>query len=1243
MKRIFLLMLTLMAGAGIAFGQAISVNGGSIAGTITDPTGSAVPNASILVTKPDSGYSKILTSDGAGFYSIGPLIPGSYTVKVTAPGFETLDVNTVVRTGTATSGTFKLTLGKSSETIEVNAGAVQVNTDQIQVSDIITQNQIDTLPVNGRNFLDVAQIAPGVILQQGSTFDPTKTGYSAISVSGVGGRTTRILLDGQDISDEFVGTTIFNVSEGSISEFQLNRSTQDVSGEVTSTGQVLVATRSGTNAYHGMGFYNFQDARAGFAAQAAGKPNTATPFQRNQYGGSVGGPIFKDKLFFFANLERVQQAQGAAAGVGSSFTNTTGASNPSYSSPFKDTYTAGRLDYTGPFGGHYFFRGNDNFNGAIGNSGRNYQLFTNRDNTWGLAGGADFASGHLTHSFRGSYEKFHNFIGDATAGNASIYDPIPSLTIYYATQTIWTGPNPNAPQGTFQSDKQARYDGTYTRGAHIFKFGSSVNRIQSAAFAAFYGLAPRATLGDTALLSGTATSQNPLGLGCKGVAGAAACPGDLINGYNTISTVFGNNQGFGTTQAGFGLPGGAGNAWRAAGYLGDSYKVTPNMTVTAGIRYSVDTNRENNDLAPPTCADLSTKFTATASTNPCASAAATTSLFALYNPSFTGSVRQPYGNFSPQIGLNYSPGDHKTSYRAGFGLFFESVVFNNTDNARGNLLKFSQAYSPISTMCSVGTLTFPDGTVYKSIDQSTQTLKTDTSGTALTALCLNQTVSQSAPAFVAIAKAYQNVTKANPNVASSGYVGTTLSASGLYAPNYHTPYSEQWNFGVQREVLKGAVLSVDYVHNTTLKIGQTNDINHLGAARNFNLANATTAITTTLAQCGTGATVATASQTGGCLGLHKNGQPVQISDFAKNGLDSQATYVGASPYVYAGKPNAGAFPGNNPLLGNGGFIQPIGRSGYDALQVVFRGQRNHPLPFVERGNAQATYNYSRIVSSAGGGTSDQFFSNGTTDKDNPSQFIGRSALDRTQQVNIAGSLTFKYGPQMGIIAHFYTAPPSTLTLEAPLSNGNIFQSDITGDGTTGDVAPGTVPGGYEHDINGSSLQSYVTNFNATQAGKLTPAGQAVVNSGLITYQQMLAIGGTVQRIADLPQSNALNNPTYRNMDVNLSYPIALKRFREGLTLEPSIAFYNIGNFSNFGGAPTFTAVVNGTLTNSITAQAANGIAIPAPLAAATNNNTSTVTGQSGFGVLSARRTSRGTGTFDQGAPRSTEFGLKLNF
>ena len=141
----------------------------------------------------------------------------------------------------------------------------------------------------------------------------------------------------------------------------------------------------------------------------------------------------------------------------------------------------------------------------------------------------------MTHSFRGSYEKFHNFITDASSTGG--FNPLQAIAggpvaYRYASQ-IYFGPNANAPQATYQSDKQLRYDGGYTVGSHNIRFGGSMNRIQSGAYAAFYGIGPRINVTAANLLSGVVTATNPLGLGCNGTPGGAACPGDPINGYNT--------------------------------------------------------------------------------------------------------------------------------------------------------------------------------------------------------------------------------------------------------------------------------------------------------------------------------------------------------------------------------------------------------------------------------------------------------------------------------------------------------------------------------------------------------------------------------------------------------------------------------------------------------------------------------------------------------------------------------------
>src|SRR3984885_5525655 len=597
MKRLLSILMILFAAVTLSYGQATSVNGGSIQGSITDPSGATVPDATVTILDVDTASVKTTTTDKAGFYSVGPLTPGSYTVSVAASGFEKLTVTTVVRTGTATPGSFRLTLGSSAETVEVNAGALQVNTEQIGVSGVVTREQIDALPVNGRNILDVAQLQPGVVLQSGQTFDPTKAGYSAISVSGVGGRTTRILLDGQDITDETVGTTIYNVPSGAIQEFQLNRSTQDVSGEVTSTGQVLVSTQSGTNKFHGNAFYNFQDARAG----AADVNGVDEPFQRNQFGGYIGGYLLKDKLFFFGGAERILQHElDAALGAAPVFSSIL-QQFPFVPAPFTDNFSTARLDYNGPKGIHFFVRGVYSVNSDFATFGlAPYQVYENRDNVPGIVGGADFTTGHFTHSFRGGWETFHKLLeaGTAARGN-SIYNPSsPTLGQVTLIGSINAGPNYLAPQGTFQTDKQFRYDGSWTKGVHTFKFGFDMNRLASGGFAAFYGASLYTDI--------------------------SATPGNLVAGGNPANPLdyiaqlyaIGNGNVLFSERPGFGLPGGLDPSWRFGAYVADTWKASSSLTLTAGLRWSVDTDRANQDLPTPLCSSVDPwlQFTARAAT-----------------------------------------------------------------------------------------------------------------------------------------------------------------------------------------------------------------------------------------------------------------------------------------------------------------------------------------------------------------------------------------------------------------------------------------------------------------------------------------------------------------------------------------------------------------------------------------------------------------------------------------------------
>jgi hypothetical protein len=356
-----------------------------------------------------------------------------------------------------------------------------------------------------------------------------------------------------------------------------------------------------------------------------------------------------------------------------------------------------------------------------------------------------------------------------------------------------------------------------------------------------------------------------------------------------------------------------------------------------------------------------------------------------------------------------------------------------------------------------------------------------------------------------------------------------------------------------------------------------------------------------------------------------------IATLANQGLDGDA-YTSYNNYLAQGRATPAAFPGLNPNLGRGTVIRPSGRSGYDALQIVFRQSTAHPAPGIAHANLQVSYSLSRIVSNLN--SSDQFFSTSAFDFDNPNQYIGRNSLDRKHQLSFGGSITPKYGPEIGLIGHFFSAQPSNLVLDAgSLSAGNIFQSDITGDGTTADIAPGTLPGTYMHGIKSKDVASYINTFNGSYAGKATPAGQAVINSGLISLSQLTALQGVIQPIAQLPSTAAVNNPMFRSLDVNFSYPIRFNKVHEGLALVPKIAFYNVGNFSNFSN------VTAATLQNTTTA---GGVANQ-PFVNGSSGSAGFINGINDFASYSARRTYRGVGTFSQGAPRQTEFQLTATF
>src|SRR4051812_862315 len=413
-----LLVVFIVVGLSPTLSAQTTISTGSIQGTITDQSGAVLSGAKVAITNKGTGQTFSVTTTSSGTYASGALNPGEYRVRVEAKGFKTSETPVTVQVNVTSSANLKLAVGQESEVVEVQGSEVAVNTEQATVQGILTAQQIENLPINGRNFLDLAQLEPGVQIQDGGTFDPTKNGFSSVSFGGRFGRTARIELDGLDISDETVGTTTMNVPLGAIEEASLQQSSLDLSTELTSSGSVSVSTKSGTNAVHGEAFYYFRDQSLNANLPGASR----NPFQRNQFGGSLGGPIIKDKMFFFLDAERTKQDLLDPVIPGGPFGDLVG----SFNSPFRETETIGRLEWQpGRYKVFYRFTYEENkiVLPVIPNS---FQPFANVNHARGHVVGVDCSSGSFAHSIRLGYPKFENGIEDAVTGS-NIFNPAPGI------------------------------------------------------------------------------------------------------------------------------------------------------------------------------------------------------------------------------------------------------------------------------------------------------------------------------------------------------------------------------------------------------------------------------------------------------------------------------------------------------------------------------------------------------------------------------------------------------------------------------------------------------------------------------------------------------------------------------------------------------------------------------------------------------------------------------------------------
>jgi hypothetical protein len=1044
-----------------------------------------------------------VTTNSAGTYNSGALMPDEYLLQVSAKGFQTASLQVTVLVGNTAARNVKLRVGTGTEAIEVRSSDLVVNTQQAMVQGVLNSQQIEELPINGRNFLDTAQLEPGVQIQDGQNFDPTKAGYSSISFGGRFGRTARIEVDGVDVSDETVGTTTTDIPSSAIQEFQLSQSGLDLSTELTSSGAVNVTTRSGTNSFHGEAFDLFRDSSV--AARLPTPPGFNSAFQRSQFGGNFGGPILIDKAFFFLDAERTGQDLFSPVLVDPPFQAFSGG----FTAPFRETNVLGRADYQFAKSGRLFYRYSYYQSSLFATFGLGYQVYDTKNITRTQVVGANFNTGTFTHSLRFEYLKFQNQIVDETRSSGLPLANL-GLELFMVGPGLNTGANYLAPQTTAQSNYQIKYDGTKTVGSHIIRYGLAVNHIQGFTWEAFQSIQPSDT-----------TYVGPLeqSFAANSCGAAISCfPGGISNplNYPVEFVSVGNGLGFFSEKPAFGVPaGGLGPDNRIGAYVGDVWKVKSNLTLSYGLRYVRDTGRTDSDVS------------------------ALPQLNALV-PGLGNSVRQPNTNLAPQVGFAWDPfHDGKTAIRGGVGLFFENSIWNNVFFDRPTRLSRG-AFNSIPSACNGIGIALPIPVPGGTITPGPGTCGTADGGPIPIGLAVSN--------ITAFQSQYQSLSSNNLNNPNPQFAGTLLSKGlslpfGLLAPNYRTPRSVQINIGVEREIRRNMVLSGDYVRNVGSHYLLSVDQNHVGDVHFFNPANARAAISVTNNSfgCGTGTGAA-------AINCAINNGATMVN-YAANGVTSANDFGGVCPTC--------AFQGANPLAPSLPLLEPVGQSVYNGLLIKLTQSLTSASPIVRSLNLQLAYSLSRFENS---GATDQDIFSFALDYSSPNRYFGPSGLDRTHQISFGAVAELPWSVRVGLIFHFYS--PLSTTLFVPNTNlgyGEIFRTDFTGDGTVQDPMPGTNFGNFDRGINAGSLNNVINNYNGSVAGQPTPAGQVLINNGLFTLGQLQALGAVAPSVSLAPNGQ-VDLAWLRAFDLKLSWRHV---FKEKLSVEPGIGIYNLFNFANF--------------------------------------------------------------------------------
>ena len=654
LPRLSLLLLTL-AIVLIALPMSAQNSGGNLTGRVTDGSNSALPGVTITATNTATGFSRSDITDSNGSYRFTALPVGTYTLVASLAGFAER-TTTNVEVQIATDRTLNIELGQAGvkEQITVTAEAPLVATSP-SVGTVVSQKELENLPLNGRQFANLGSLAPGTSLSVNS--DPTKPGQLTIALNGGSGRNVNFLIDGGDNTDDTIGGALQNFNIEAVQEFKIQTMQYKAEYGRSSGGVLSVVTKTGTNNFSGSVYEFFRDKSLNsetHSEQLAGVGKQ--PYRRNQYGAALGGPIVKDRAHFFGTYEKTDRTTSYNINSGGLLP---GFDLTSVALPFKDELGTAKasVDLTAKqflqvrFG---YQKNSDKYGASALSAPTSLGTTLNKYNSILLGDTLQLGSDML-NEFIYQHTKFDNLIGaDST---------LPDI---YFPSGAHQGQSPNTPQSTHQKKSQFKDDFSWSTNLFAVRndWKTGLNYINEPTLSGDFTVG---TTGQFTLLNDALGSPVENILFNGGFAGVST----PIKQYNA--------------------------------YLQDDVAINRRLTVNAGLRYDLWTGYDLNQTSNPNFAYIS---------SPAVQAKYHESYIQDFANGRGGKLKNDRNNWSPRLGFTYDlTGTAKSLIRGGVGRYYDFPYTNATILFPASAVQ--SLFGPIYSFEDAKGIKNPNGTFFK--------------------------------------------------------------------------------------------------------------------------------------------------------------------------------------------------------------------------------------------------------------------------------------------------------------------------------------------------------------------------------------------------------------------------------------------------------------------------------------------------------------------------------------------------